>query len=525
MLGELFVSLPRLRAPAENGGMLAVPPLAEAGELIASNQKVLQRISTANSDVRREIAQQLIDDPVRHGAAQLYVVGGHQPELFHPGVWLKNFAIQRLAVDCSATPINIVVDNDTLKSPSIRVPLGVGSSSPTDVRLTTLAFDIAGGEVPFEERPIRDQATFESFGDRLAEATRDWPFEPMGVRFWPRVVAQAARTDNLGECLAAARRCVEREWGVINGEVPTSRLANTATFRSFAATVLTDLVAFHTAYNTCVAEFRRTHHIRSRNHPVPDLGRDGDWLETPFWGWRAGAERRGRLFARRTGRHIELRAAGEAWTEVASDGISDGLQLLEAQEYKLRPRALTLTMYVRLFLADLFVHGIGGGKYDELTDAIIARYFHLSPPAYLVFTGTLRIPFDGYDSKVDDLHRLKRLARDLRWNPQRYLHPGQGRESLLNRHRELQTANPIQGDERRDRYLKLREVKERLTLPVSVQLAEVEARIAIANAEVAANAVLRRRDYSFVLFPMDALRDWLTSVAVPPTWTPHPVQL
>jgi hypothetical protein len=24
------------------------------------------------------------------------IVGGHQPELFHPGVWLKNFALNEL---------------------------------------------------------------------------------------------------------------------------------------------------------------------------------------------------------------------------------------------------------------------------------------------------------------------------------------------------------------------------------------------------------------------------------------------
>ena len=48
----------------------------------------------------------------------------------------------------------------------------------------------------------------------------------------------------------------------------------------------------------------------------------------------------------------------------------------------LRPRALTLTLFARLCLGDFFIHGIGGGKYDEVTDAIIRDYFGVEPPAY-----------------------------------------------------------------------------------------------------------------------------------------------
>ena len=40
---------------------------------------------------------------------------------------------------------------------------------------------------------------------------------------------------------------------------------------------------------------------------------------------------------------------------------------LQTRGIKLRSRALTTTMFVRLFLADAFLHGIGGAKYDEVT--------------------------------------------------------------------------------------------------------------------------------------------------------------
>ena len=64
----------------------------------------------------------------------------------------------------------------------------------------------------------------------------------------------------------------------------------------------------------------------------------------------------------------------------------------ERQGQKVRSRALTNTLFARLFLADLFVHGIGGGKYDELTDDIIRRFYGCEPPAFLVLSATRLLP-------------------------------------------------------------------------------------------------------------------------------------
>src|SRR5438270_707716 len=61
-------------------------------------------------------------------------------------------------------------------------------------------------------------------------------------------------------------------------------------------------------------------------------------------------------------------------------------------DVRLAPRALTLTMFFRLLLADQFVHGIGGGRYDQVTDDVIHRHFGLEPPRFAVTTATLYFP-------------------------------------------------------------------------------------------------------------------------------------
>jgi hypothetical protein len=45
-----------------------------------------------------------------------------------------------------------------------------------------------------------------------------------------------------------------------------------------------------------------------------------------------------------------------------------------------------------MFIADNFIHGIGGGRYDQVSDTIIRDYFKLEPPAFAVTTGTLYFP-------------------------------------------------------------------------------------------------------------------------------------
>ena len=99
----------------------------------------------------------------------------------------------------------------------------------------------------------------------------------------------------------------------------------------------------------------------------------------------------------------------------------------------MRSRALTNTLYARLFVADLFIHGIGGGKYDELTDAIIHRYYGFEPPRFMVLSATLLLPLPRSPARPEHCQRLARELRDLHWNPQRHLADGDATAAELAR--------------------------------------------------------------------------------------------
>src|SRR5687768_2914454 len=95
----------RLRAPRDNRTVWADPPLAAAGEVVAENVRRragydcdLQGRSLAelSQRARGELVRAAVeytssyrDVRVNFGARRVFLAG-HQPQFFHPGVWIKN---------------------------------------------------------------------------------------------------------------------------------------------------------------------------------------------------------------------------------------------------------------------------------------------------------------------------------------------------------------------------------------------------------------------------------------------------
>src|SRR5262245_14552122 len=124
-------SLPRLKAPRDDGAVLAYPPLDQADSILAANRRLLgsasvplqgrslQELRTLARNEVVALAQAYLRDagePVPEARGSSLILAGHQPELFHPGVWFKNFALHGLARRSDATALNLIVDNDVVKN-------------------------------------------------------------------------------------------------------------------------------------------------------------------------------------------------------------------------------------------------------------------------------------------------------------------------------------------------------------------------------------------------------------------------
>src|SRR5271166_3379718 len=123
---ERSVRVHDLQAPKNSGAHLVYPPLENAGQLLRENRLALGalqfEILGKPIALLRSMAQSAVLDaarkylsaagePVIDHPGKTIILAGHQPELFHPGVWIKNFALNGLARAYEAIPLNLVVDN------------------------------------------------------------------------------------------------------------------------------------------------------------------------------------------------------------------------------------------------------------------------------------------------------------------------------------------------------------------------------------------------------------------------------
>jgi hypothetical protein len=85
---------------------------------------------------------------------------------------------------------------------------------------------------------------------------------------------------------------------------------------------------------------------------------------------------------------------GDDGTNIAtlSAEPEDAIAALLSSKVALAPKALAMTLFVRAFVCDLFIHGVGGGNYDRVTDEVFARYFGAQAPAFVVASATMHLP-------------------------------------------------------------------------------------------------------------------------------------
>lgn len=532
----------RLRAPADDGAALVDPPLESAARLIEQNRAL-------SADWRYDCQGRRLESMVFGARAELhaearaftgayrntqfappltpvtpFILAGHQPELFHAGVWFKNFLLSKLGRPTESVAINLLVDTDLVRKVAISVPAKTRGATAIE----SVAYDTGSEAVPYEERPILDDWLFESFGERAADANETArvdgheAYQPVLGELWgeaAKAVERQGESRRLGLVLAEARHALEERFGLTTLEIPLSLVAQTTEFRWFAVHLLCQLPRLWRVYNTALAEYRQANRIRSNTHPVPGLQEHDDWLEAPFFVWTKDDPRRRHLFVRQT-RTALILSDRQGWqleidnpAEGKPDRAIERLAAAEERGIKIRPRALITTMYARLLLSDLFIHGIGGAKYDELTDLIIRRFFEIEPPAYMTATATFRLPIERPEVTLADVERCRLRIRETRYRPESFL-----REPLVMQDAGMQQRLEALAAEKRD-YLARHDLRrapravfqklDRMNRAMNALLRPVEEALhaeLTRLGELARQArVLAQREFSFVLFPSEIL--------------------
>jgi hypothetical protein len=515
-----------LRAPAGDGQTLVDPAWDALPATVARNREHLSYVQydvqgRSLAELSRSAQQSLVtkavaytsqyrDVPARwKDAAALegapFVLSGHQPELFHPGVWYKNFVLGALAKRLDGVGIHLLIDSDTCRTATIRVPTG----SVAEPRVEAIAYDEPAAEMPHEERKIQDPAVFSTFAERASSLVRPFVSDPLVAELWPLVMTRNPAEKNLGLRLAQGRHALEETWHNETLELPQSAVCELPEFGWFVAHLLANLPRFWAAYNDALAHYRRTHRIRGHAQPVPDLDSSNSWLEAPFWIWSAADPTRRPLYARQAsdGLVITDRQSFEGSISLTDDqdAIVAAQQIAElsSRGIKLRTRALTTTLFARLLLSDLFLHGIGGARYDQVLDEIVRRFFGFEPPEFGTVSATLRLPIAQLPHESFLMNKWQRRQRDLTYHPELFV-DGNGDRAIVDqivadKRRWVDVPKtPENAGERHRAIVAANEALQPYVAPLRDQLErDRQAAQKLRRGE----AILQSRAYSFCLYP------------------------
>jgi hypothetical protein len=520
-----------VRVPRDHGEALVHPSKDRITGLLADNLTIGHQSSDYDilgcslAELRHHARRDLLEDARNYTSAYRDVqlaadaespllLAGHQPQLFHAGVWFKSFALSQLAARHRAHAVNLVIDNDIHRISSLRVPKDTRSGQS----IRTLLFDRGAEAIPYEERQILDRSVFATFGERVERSLNGLVPDPLIQKLWPLAQQASKRSNNLGRCLAEARHSLEACYDQQTWELPLSQVCNTPWFAQFASHLLAHLPRLQDVYNTSLAEYRRVNRVRSRSHPVPDLVSDGLWLEAPFWIWTADSPHRQRMFVRACGDGLEIsdRRHVTFSLDVAPDRSADRAveQWLsqEARGVRMRPRALLTTMYARLVLGDLFLHGIGGGKYDQLTDRIIRRFFELQPPHYLMISATALLFEDHTAELRDRIQSLRQRLRELRYHPEKHAIPSQ-EVARLTREKFTHIYAAVSDGQGRARHLAIEGLNAALQTHSTMSPQQAFLELEACATDLRRQSALASRDFSFCLFSEQMLCPLLMDLA------------
>ncbi|MHC4696472.1 MAG: hypothetical protein ACYTFA_07010 [Planctomycetota bacterium] len=498
----------KLRAPAEHGGTLIEPLPAGWITAARANADALRIADTpllgsTLADWRRKTRQAIVG-----GDDRLVIVTGHQPAFIHPGVWAKHVVATRLADAVGGVAVNLIVDSDAVKQSTIAVPsVQEGSVLVKNVPFADVPFGSTYEQIRLqtpEQTAQFEQAARDALGDRYEGSQMPAFFRALGV---------ATDARDWVDQVVAARRAVEATFGVALEDRRVSGIWCSA----LVVDAVLNASRLADCYNRALAAYRKSNRVRGAGRPIPDLAVDSDRCEAPLWAYRPGEPRR-RLFVHRKGDSLRLLAGG---TEIGAipagrldscESLADALGRLDG--WQLRPRALTLTIWARLLLADLFIHGIGGAKYDRISDSIIADYYGLAPPHMVCASATLHMSLPARATTSDDVRRLRHELRDLRYNPQRHVPENpeaalwiERRVEAVSRSIELRTSASRDREARHHVFTRIREISAALLASQPGMLAAKQAGLAAALRNLQETKIALGREYFFGLYDTQSLEE------------------
>jgi len=509
----------RLQTPARNGEVLVLPDSSTFLAAVEENRRCLSDargtiLNRSIADWRREIREQIVgvDD-------RLLVVTGHQPSFPHPGVWAKQIVARRFAQACGGTALNLIIDSDGIEGTTLAVP-GVHAGA---VQLHQVALPARHDVAVFEQMRAWSADDVRTFETAVQQAAGD----RFGRSLMPRFIAALRSADPTLDGVDQRSSALSSLDQAFSVDVRHLRISRAPVF-ALLADMAANAERFAVSYNRALAWYRTTFRIRGVQRPIPDLLMHAHRCEIAAWAYRATGPRR-RVFVERRSDRINFFAGDaeigalsltELMNEPAVMGTLDG--------WHLRPRALAITTWARLLLADLFIHGIGGAKYDRVTDRILAEYYGVERNEIACVSATLWLDLPRTNVNQEEANRRRRALRDWTYNPQRCVDPPcivsasllQRREAAVQSAVALRERSPRERFARRGAFSEIRAANAAIRDATTSTESSLQRQLADAEAAFQRGRIATDREYFIGLYDAATLQRLLEALPNERTFGP-----
>ena len=209
------------------------------------------------------------------------------------------------------------------------------------------------------------------------------------------------------------------------------------------------------------------------------------------------------------GRSVELTDRNGWQRQTDTKQLTQTLFDSNQTDIAIRPRALTTTMFCRLMLCDRFLHGIGGAKYDQLTDLIASDMFGVPLPPFSTLTASVHLPLNQPLVTRADQSTIAHQIRERHFHPETFVDRTSATAATI---AQKQAAIADDSLSRRERHEQIARANEQLRPFLAGEVKQLQQQLAELPDQIRSSQIANSREYSFCLFP-DSLTEELRQMA------------
>jgi len=261
------------------------------------------------------------------------------------------------------------------------------------LRLKTISLEKKHQSIPLEFRPAPSKKQLRIFMDSVLRIGKGSFCSEIWHQELHHILESAVLCRNVADLITLLQAKLNAACNLELIYLPVSLMSQSNSFANFVCSVIYDAGRFVSVYNKAIKNKRETDNLKS-NQTIRPLKTDylNNIIELPFWFvWQTG--KRASLNVSINDKDMRIGTAEKiiGTIDSSSDKKQQFIEILSKNKCVIRPKAVTLTLFARLYLADLFVHGTGAGNYEYITDHLIEGYYKISNVNFGIATATMTL--------------------------------------------------------------------------------------------------------------------------------------